>query len=138
MSTATTKLLSEFESLPAEEKQEFVREVIHHLPPWDSGPLNDSLPQIGFSSERDLVRFAHPDEASRSYDPARCRCRRENSMAQARSSKTGRTRGTAASCPRSIAQRRAYSGLHGRSPLSQRIVLGLYWWQTASCRSVVR
>ena len=43
MSIATAKLLSEFESLPAEEKQEFVREVIHHLPPWDSGPLNDDV-----------------------------------------------------------------------------------------------
>ncbi len=41
MSTATAKLLSEFEALPAEEKQEFVREVIDHLPPWDSGPLTD-------------------------------------------------------------------------------------------------
>jgi hypothetical protein len=43
MSTVTAKLLSEFESLPAEEKQEFVREVIQHLPPWDSGPLNDDV-----------------------------------------------------------------------------------------------
>ena len=43
MSTATAKLLSEFESLPAEEKQEFVREVIHHLPSRDSGPLNDDV-----------------------------------------------------------------------------------------------
>lgn len=41
MSTATAKLLSEFEALPVEEKQEFVREVINHLPPWDSGPLCD-------------------------------------------------------------------------------------------------
>ncbi|HZA38428.1 MAG TPA: hypothetical protein VE486_04750 [Candidatus Baltobacteraceae bacterium] len=41
MSTATARLLSEFEALPVEEKQEFVREVINHLPPWDSGPLND-------------------------------------------------------------------------------------------------
>ncbi len=41
MSTATAKLLSEFEALPVEEKQEFVREVINHLPPWDSGPLSD-------------------------------------------------------------------------------------------------
>jgi hypothetical protein len=41
MSTATAKLLSEFEALRVEEKQEFVREVIRHLPPWDSGPLSD-------------------------------------------------------------------------------------------------
>jgi hypothetical protein len=43
MSTATAKLLSEFEALPVEEKQEFVREVINHLPPWDSGPLTDDV-----------------------------------------------------------------------------------------------
>jgi hypothetical protein len=43
MSTATAKLLSEFETLRVEEKQEFVREVIHHLPPWDSGPLSDDV-----------------------------------------------------------------------------------------------
>ena len=43
MSTATAKLLSEFEALLGEEKQEFVQEVIHHLPPWDSGPLIDDV-----------------------------------------------------------------------------------------------
>ena len=43
MSTATAKLLSAFEALPVEEKQEFVREVINHLPPWDSGPLGDDV-----------------------------------------------------------------------------------------------
>ena len=43
MSSATAKLLSEFEALRVEEKQEFVGEVIHHLPPWDSGPLSDNV-----------------------------------------------------------------------------------------------
>jgi hypothetical protein len=43
MSTATAKLLSEFEALRLEEKQEFVREVIHRLPPWDSGLLPDDV-----------------------------------------------------------------------------------------------
>jgi hypothetical protein len=43
MSNATAKLLSEFEALPVEEKQEFVREVINHLPPWDSGLLSDDV-----------------------------------------------------------------------------------------------
>ena len=43
MSNATAKLLSEFEALPVEEKQKFVREVINHLPPWDSGPLSDDV-----------------------------------------------------------------------------------------------
>ena len=43
MSTATAKLLSEFESLRVEEKQEFVREIIAHFPSWDSGPLSDEV-----------------------------------------------------------------------------------------------
>ena len=43
VSNATAKLLSEFEALRVEEKQEFVREVIHHLLPWDSGPLSDDV-----------------------------------------------------------------------------------------------
>jgi hypothetical protein len=43
MSATTAKLLSEFEALGVEEKQEFVREMIHHLPPWDSGPLGDEV-----------------------------------------------------------------------------------------------
>jgi predicted metallopeptidase len=43
MSATTAKLLSEFEALGAEEKQEFVREMIRHLPPWDSGPLRDEV-----------------------------------------------------------------------------------------------
>jgi len=46
MSTATAKLLSEFEALPAEEKLEFVREVINHLPPWDSGRLSDAVAAV--------------------------------------------------------------------------------------------
>jgi hypothetical protein len=41
MSTATAKLLSEFEALPVEEKEQFLREVINHLPPWDSEALSD-------------------------------------------------------------------------------------------------
>ena len=40
MSAATAKVLSEFQALRVEEKEEFVREIIHHLPPWDSGPLS--------------------------------------------------------------------------------------------------
>ncbi len=43
MTAVTEKLLSEFEALAVEEKQEFVQELIHHLPPWDSGPLGDDV-----------------------------------------------------------------------------------------------
>ena len=41
MSNATAKLLSEFKALRVEEKQEFMQEITHYLPPWDSGPLTD-------------------------------------------------------------------------------------------------
>jgi hypothetical protein len=43
VNAAIVKLLSEFEALAVEEKQEFVQELIHHLPPWDSGPLSDDV-----------------------------------------------------------------------------------------------
>jgi predicted metallopeptidase len=43
MSATIVKLLSEFKALDVEEKQEFVRELIHHLPPWDSGSLSDDV-----------------------------------------------------------------------------------------------
>ena len=43
MSATTAKLLSEFEALGVEEKQEFVREMIHYMPPWDSGPLRNEV-----------------------------------------------------------------------------------------------
>ncbi len=39
MSTATAKLLSEFEAVPVEEKEQFLREVINHLPSRDFGHL---------------------------------------------------------------------------------------------------
>ena len=41
MSAITIRLLAEFEALPAEEKQNFAKEIFRHLPPYDSGPLND-------------------------------------------------------------------------------------------------
>jgi hypothetical protein len=43
MSTATAKLPSEFEASPVEEKDQFLREAINHLPPWDSGALSDDV-----------------------------------------------------------------------------------------------
>jgi hypothetical protein len=43
MSATLAKLLSEFEALGVEEKQEFVRELVLHLPPWDSGLLPDDV-----------------------------------------------------------------------------------------------
>jgi len=43
MSSAAAKLLSQFDALKSEEKDEFIREVMLHLPPWDSGPLSDEV-----------------------------------------------------------------------------------------------
>jgi hypothetical protein len=43
MSTVTAKLISEFEALLPEEKQEFTREFFLRLPPLDSGPLHDEV-----------------------------------------------------------------------------------------------
>lgn len=41
MSSATAKLITEFEALATEEKQVFVKEIFLRLPPFDSGVLND-------------------------------------------------------------------------------------------------
>ena len=57
MSTATARLLAEFEALPVEAKQEFVREVIHHLPPWDSGPLDDGVAAAAGDQLAALLKF---------------------------------------------------------------------------------
>lgn len=58
MSNATAKLLSEFDALRVEEKQEFVREVMHHLPPWDSGPLTDDVA----AAAEDQLAALHDEE----------------------------------------------------------------------------
>jgi hypothetical protein len=41
MSAASAQLIAAFESLPAEEKQIVVKEILLRLPPFDSGPLAD-------------------------------------------------------------------------------------------------
>jgi len=42
MSTETAQLLAAYETLPATEKEAFVRELFRRLPPYDSGPLDDA------------------------------------------------------------------------------------------------
>jgi hypothetical protein len=37
------RLLTEFEALPAQEKQECAAEMLRRLPRFDSGPLDDEL-----------------------------------------------------------------------------------------------
>ena len=41
MSSTCAKLIAAYESLPADEKQVTVKEILRRLPPFDSGPLND-------------------------------------------------------------------------------------------------
>ena len=43
MSSVTAQLLAQYETLPAEEKREFVDELFRRLPRFDSGPLDDAL-----------------------------------------------------------------------------------------------
>ena len=70
MITATTKLLSEFEALRTEEKQEFVREIIQHLPPWDSGPLSDDVA----AAAGDQLAALHDEEERAFLDAAKSGC----------------------------------------------------------------
>ena len=46
MSVVTTRLLSEFDTLPADEKQAFMREALSRMPRWDSGPLDDATTAV--------------------------------------------------------------------------------------------
>ena len=70
MSAATARLLSEFEALRVDEKQEFVREVLQHLPPWDSGPLSDDIA----AAAGDQLAAIHGAEERASYPRASGPC----------------------------------------------------------------
>ena len=41
MSSVTAQLLAQYDTLPVEEKREFVEALFRRLPPLDSGPLDD-------------------------------------------------------------------------------------------------
>lgn len=41
MSAVAEKVIAAFESLPEDEKQAVVKEILRRLPPFDSGPLSD-------------------------------------------------------------------------------------------------
>ena len=43
MSAETAQLLAAFDTLPAAEKQVFVKELLCRLPPYDSGPLENEV-----------------------------------------------------------------------------------------------
>jgi len=46
MSSATAELLAQYDTLPAEEKREFVDALFGRLLPLDSGPLGDEEPAL--------------------------------------------------------------------------------------------
>lgn len=46
MSAVTTRLLSEFDTLPVDEKQAFMREALSRTPRWYSGPLDDEITAV--------------------------------------------------------------------------------------------
>lgn len=62
MSATAAKLLSEFEALGVEEKQKLVRELIHHLPLWDSGSLSDG---VAAAAGDQLAAILEGDERAR-------------------------------------------------------------------------
>ena len=41
MSSVTAQLLAQYDTLPVEEKRQFVEALFRRLPPLDSGPLDD-------------------------------------------------------------------------------------------------
>jgi hypothetical protein len=43
MSAVAEKVIADFESLPAAEKQLVVKEILRRLPPFNSGPLDDEV-----------------------------------------------------------------------------------------------
>jgi hypothetical protein len=43
MGVVAEKLIAQFETLPADEKQAVVREILRRLPSYDSGPLDDDV-----------------------------------------------------------------------------------------------
>jgi hypothetical protein len=43
MGVVAEKLIAQFETLPADEKQAVAREILRRLPSYDSGPLDDDV-----------------------------------------------------------------------------------------------
>lgn len=62
MSTATIQLIAEFESLPVEEKQIFVKEIFRRLPPYDSGSLEDE--EMAYAGDHIAIMLEREENAS--------------------------------------------------------------------------
>ena len=63
MSAETAQLLAAFETLPAEEKQVFVKEVLRRLPPYDSGPLDDAT--VALAGDEMAARLEQEEHEAR-------------------------------------------------------------------------
>jgi hypothetical protein len=66
MSSATAKLIGDFERLAPSEKEEFAREFLLRLPPLDSGPLDDDL--VADAGD-ELAAMIETEEASHDAKP---------------------------------------------------------------------
>jgi hypothetical protein len=62
MSTASAQLLAAYESLPAQEKQLVVKEILRRLPPFDSGPLDDE--QVALAGDQLVATFEEDEHGS--------------------------------------------------------------------------
>ena len=62
MSVVAEKLIAEFESLPVEDKQAVAKEILRHLPPYDSGPLDDQ--EVARAGDRMAAMLDEEEEES--------------------------------------------------------------------------
>lgn len=88
MSGSTAKLLSEFEALGIEEKHDFVRQLIQHLPPWDSGPLSD---EVVAAAGDQLAAMIEGEEEEGGCHISRHRTTRRSTRTRSRSSRPAKT-----------------------------------------------
>jgi len=65
MSTVTEALLAAFETLPEQEKQQFVNEVCRRVPSYDSGPLEDGVVAKAGDDLADLLAREEYDSQAR-------------------------------------------------------------------------
>lgn len=62
MSTASAQLIAAYESLPAQEQQVVVQELLRRLPVFDSGPLDDE--QVALAGDRLAATFEEEEHGS--------------------------------------------------------------------------
>ena len=62
MSTASAQVIAAYESLPTQEKQLVVKEILRRLPPFDSGPLDDE--QVARAGDQLAAAFEEDEHGS--------------------------------------------------------------------------